>query len=132
MSPNGMYARDLKDVIDYARNSDKTEEEYFVTGINCEPQSAYEEMQDIKMYYNKNDKILAFHGYQSFARGETTPEIAHKIGVELAHEIWGDRFQVVVTTHLNTKCLHNHFVINSVSFKDGYKYYDNHTNYAKN
>ena len=131
MSPNGMYACDLKDVIDYARNSDKTEEEYFVTGINCEPQSAYEEMQDIKMYYNKNDKILAFHGYQSFARGETTPEIAHEIGVELAHEIWGDRFQVVVTTHLNTKCLHNHFVINSVSFKDGYKYYDNHTNYAK-
>lgn len=131
MSPNGMYARDLKDVIDYARNSDKTEEEYFVTGINCEPQSAYEEMQDTKLYYKKNDKILAFHGYQSFAPGETTPEIAHKIGVELAHEIWGDRFQVVVTTHLNTKCLHNHFVINSVSFKDGYKYYDNHTSYSR-
>ena len=108
MSPNGMYAEDLKDVIDYARNSDKTEEEYFVTGINCEPQSAYEEMQDTKMFYNKQDKILAFHGYQSFARGETTPEIAHKIGVELAHEIWGDR-----------------------SFKDGYKYYDNHTSYSR-
>ena len=122
---------DLQNVIDYARNSDKTEEEYFVTGINCEPQSAYEEMQDTKMYYKKNDKILAFHGYQSFAPGETTPEIAHKIGVELAHEIWGDRFQVVVTTHLNTKCLHNHFVINSVSFKDGYKYYDNHTSYSR-
>lgn len=131
MSPNGMYANDLKDVINYARNSDKTEEEYFVTGINCEPQSAYEEMQDTKMYYNKHDKILAFHGYQSFVRGETTPEIAHKIGVELAHQIWGDRFQVIVTTHLNTNCLHNHFVINSVSFKDGYKYYDNHTNYAR-
>ena len=131
MSPNGMYAEDLKDVIDYARNSDKTEEEYFVTGINCEPQSAYEEMQDTKLYYNKQDKILAFHGYQSFARGETTPEIAHKIGVELAHAIWGDRFQVVVTTHLNTKCLHNHFVINSVSYKDGYKYYDNHTSYSR-
>ena len=131
MSPNGMFANDLKDVIDYARNSDKTEEEYFVTGINCEPQSAYEEMQDTKLFYNKCDKILAFHGYQSFAKGETTPEIAHKIGVELAHQIWGDRFQVVVTTHLNTKCLHNHFVINSVSFKDGYKYYDNHTSYSR-
>ena len=131
ISPNGLYARGLKDVLDYARNSDKTEEEYFVTGINCEPQSAYEEMQDTKLYYKKNDKILAFHGYQSFAPGETTPEIAHKIGVELAHEIWGDRFQVIVTTHLNTKCLHNHFVINSVSFKDGYKYYDNHTSYSR-
>ena len=126
-----MYADDLRDVIEYARNSDKTEEEFFVTGINCEPQSAYEEMQDTKMYYQKEDKILAFHGYQSFVRGETTPEIAHRIGVELAHQIWGDRFQVVVTTHLNTKCLHNHFVINSVSFKDGYKYYDSHISYAR-
>ena len=44
--------------------------------------------------------------------------------------MWGDRFQVIVTTHLNTHCIHNHFVINSVSFKDGLKYYDNHTNYS--
>ena len=50
ISPNGMFADDLKDVIDYARNSDKTEEEYFVTGINCEPQSAYEEMQDTNYF----------------------------------------------------------------------------------
>lgn len=126
-----MYVDDLRDVIDYARNSDKTEEEYFVTGINCEPQSAYEEMQDVKMYYNKQNKILAFHAYQSFLKGELTPELAHKIGVELAHEIWGDRFQVIVTTHLNTNCLHNHFVVNSVSFKDGYKYYDTHSSYAR-
>ncbi len=128
---NEMYVDDLKDVIDYARNSDKTEDEYYVTGINCDTQSAYEEMQDVKMYYNKHDKILAFHGYQSFAKDELSPELAHKIGVELAHEIWGDRFQVIVTTHLNTNCLHNHFVINSVSFKDGYKYYDTHTSYAR-
>ena len=45
--------------------------------------------------------------------------------------MWGDRFQVIVTTHLNTNNTHNHFVINSVSYKDGLKYYDNHTNYAK-
>lgn len=126
-----MYADDLKDVIDYARNSNKTEKEYFVTGINCEPQSAYEEMQDVKWYYNKHDKILAFHGYQSFAKGELSPELAHRIGIELANEIWGDRFQVIVSTHLNTNCLHNHFVINSVSFKDGYKYYDTHTSYSR-
>ena len=42
--------------------------------------------------------------------------------------MWGDRFQVVVSTHLNTEHLHNHFVINSVSFKDGKKYYSNLTN----
>ena len=87
-------------------------------------------MQDTKKYYNKEDKILAFHAYQSFKEGEVTAELAHKIGVQLANEMWGDRFQVIVTTHLNTHCIHNHFVINSVSFKDGLKYYDNHTNYS--
>ena len=44
--------------------------------------------------------------------------------------MWGDRFEVVVSTHLNTKCIHNHFVLNSVSFKDGYKYYSNLENTA--
>ena len=126
-----MIVDDLRNVIDYARNSDKTEKEYYVFGINCEPESAYEEMQDAKKFYNKEDKILAFHGYQSFAEGEVSPEIAHKIGVQLANEMWGDRFQVIVTTHLNTNHIHNHLIINSVSFKDGLKYYDNHTNYAK-
>lgn len=122
---------DLKSVIDYARNKDKTEQEFFATGINCEPISAYEEMQDTKKYYNKEDKILAFHAYQSFKGNEVRPEIAHKIGVEFATEMWGERFQVLVTTHLNTNNIHNHFVLNSVSFKDGLKYYDNHTNYSK-
>lgn len=126
-----MIADDLRSVIDYARNSDKTEKEFYVTGINCDTDSAYEEMQDAKKFYHKEDKILAFHAYQSFKGKETTPEIAHKIGVQLANEMWGDRFQVIVTTHLNTNNIHNHFVINSVSFKDGMKYYDNHTNYSK-
>ena len=119
---------DLRNVIDYARNSNKTEKEYFVTGINCEPNSAYEEMLDTKKYYNKEDKILAFYAYQSFKEGEVTPELAHKIGVQLANEMWGDRFQVIVTTHLNTNHIHNHFVLNSVSYVDGKKYYSNRAN----
>lgn len=69
-----ILVNDLKDVIDYAKNSDKTEKEYFVTGINCDSNSAYEEMKDTKRYYNKQDKILAFHAYQSFAEGEVTPD----------------------------------------------------------
>lgn len=128
---NEMFVNDLMQVINYARNSDKTEKEFYVSGINCEPDSAYEEMQDTKEYYNKKDKILAFHGYQSFKGKDIDPSLAHKIGVQLANEMWGDRFQVIVTTHLNTNNTHNHFVINSVSYKDGLKYYDNHTNYAK-
>lgn len=126
-----MIVDDLRNVIDYARNKDKTEKEFYVSGINCEPDSAYEEMQDTKDFYHKNDKILAFHGYQSFVQGEVSPEIAHKIGVQLANEMWGDRFQVIVTTHLNTNHIHNHLVLNSVSFKDGLKYYSNRTNTAR-
>ncbi len=48
--------------------------------------------------------------------------------VKLAEKMWGDRFQVIVATHLNTECLHNHFVVNSVSFADGKHYHDNKAN----
>ena len=67
-------------------------------------------------------RVFAYHGYQSFEAGEVTPEEAHEIGKETARRMWGDRFQVLVTTHLNTDNLHNHFVINATSFKDGKKY----------
>ena len=83
-----------------------------------------------KKKYKKEKGILAFRAYQSFAKGEVNPEVAHEIGVKLAEEMWGDRFEVVVSTHLNTQCIHNHFVLNSVSFKDGYKYYSNLENTA--
>ena len=67
---------------------------------------------------------MAFHGYQSFAPGEVTPEQAHQIGVQLANELWGDRYQVVVATHLDKEShLHNHFCLNSVSFIDGKRFH---------
>ena len=84
-----------------------------------------------KQQYNKMGGIQGFHAFQSFAEGEVTPEQAHAIGVKLAEEMWGDRFEVVVSTHLNTKHYHNHFVINSVSFKDGKRYYDKRDTYAE-
>lgn len=121
---------DIRQVMTYATNPDKTEQQFFTTGINCEVKEAVKQMQLVKIMYGKENGILAFHAYQSFNKGEVTPEIAHEIGVKLAEEMWGDRFQVVVSTHLNTKHLHNHFVINSVSFKDGKKYYSNLTNTA--
>ena len=71
-------------------------------------------MKIIKKHYKKENGILAFHSFQSFKEGEVSPELAHQIGIELANKMWGDRFQVVVSTHLNTKHIHNHFVINCV------------------
>lgn len=125
----------IYELLDYPTNPDKTEKQFFVTGINCELDTAIRQMTQTKKKFNKdkyskNNKIVAFHGYKSFAEGEVIPEIAHEIGVKLAEEMWGDRFEVVVSTHLNTDHIHNHFVLNSVSFKDGKKYYINFENTA--
>lgn len=117
-------------VIDYITNKDKTDNKKYVTGIKCMTDMAFKEMIITKQQFNKTGGILGFHAYQSFKGCEVTADEAHKIGIRLAEELWGDKFQVVVTTHTNTKNVHNHFVINSVSFVDGKKYYDNKTNYA--
>ena len=122
----------LEDVISYAVSSHKTQQvneeldtlERFVSGINCNPSTAREEMIAVKKRFGKEDGTIAYHGYQSFAPGEATPEMAHKIGVELAQRLWGDRYQVVVATHLDkANHLHSHFVLNTVSFVDGIKYH---------
>ena len=113
----------LKNVIDYASDKEKTDDELFVSGINCDVENAYELMTETKMQFGKKDKVVAYHGYQSFKDGEVTPEECHAIGVETAKRLWGDRYEIIVTTHLNTKThLHNHFVFNSVSFVDGEKF----------
>ena len=123
-------AQGLSDVIEYAINNEKTQAESgevlqsFVSGVNCYPGTAREEMLAVKKQYGKEDGTVAYHGYQSFAPGEATPEIAHEIGVKLAQRLWGDRYQVIVATHLDhANHLHNHFVLNTVSFVDGLKYH---------
>lgn len=126
---NEQQTEGLSDVIGYAMREEATisEElhERFVSGINCSVHTARSEMMAVKKRYGKEDGIVAFHGYQSFAPNEATPELAHEIGIKLAKELWGERFQVIVATHLDKENhLHNHFVLNSVSFKDGYRYND--------
>ena len=123
----------ISNVIDYASDEDKTDQMMFVTGVNCDPSTAYQEFMEVKEYWHKEGGRLAYHGYQAFLEGpgEITAEEAHEIGVELARELWGDRFQVVVATHLNTGHYHNHFVLNSVSFKDGYKFYRMNSDYRR-
>lgn len=128
---NEDFAKDLHRVIDYTTNDYKTEKQFYVSTINCKEDTAVEEMMITKKSYGKTSGIVAFHGFQSFKKGEVSPEVAHEIGVKLAEEMWGDRFEVVVSTHLNTDHVHNHFVINSVSFKDGKRYYDKFETYAE-
>jgi len=121
---NDTEIQGLYDVMNYATNEHKTEMQYYVSGVNCVPEIAREQMIITKRQYNKEGGIVAFHAYQSYKPGEVTPDKAHQIGVELANRLWGNRFQVVVATHLNTNCVHNHFVLNSVSFVDGKRYND--------
>ena len=113
---------DLYAAIRYVENDDKTDQTMFVSGINCSKHNAYNEMIAVKRRFGERGKNIAYHGYQSFAAGEVTPDEAHQIGLETARQMWGARYQVVVTTHLNTDNIHNHFVINSVSYVDGKKF----------
>lgn len=127
-------AQTLLDVIDYAADPSKTDSaihdeniethQQFVTGINCLPTTARDEMQAVKKRFGKEDGVIAYHGYQSFAPGEADPKTAHEIGIRLAKELWGEKYQVVVATHLDKENhLHNHFVVNTVSFVDGIRYH---------
>ncbi len=118
----------LQDVINYATNNKKTspqDKQLLVDGINCNYENARQTMAATKKIFNDQKEIIAFHGFQSFAPGEVDAYTAHEIGVRFATKMWGDRFEVVVATHLNTNCFHNHFVINSTSFVDGKRFYDN-------
>ena len=119
----------LGDVMSYTMQDHKTEKKLFVTGLNCDPETARDQMVMTKRRFCKEDGILAFHAYQSFAKGETTPNTAHEIGIKLAQELWEERFEIIVATHLDKGHLHNHFVINSVSFFDGKKYNDCNASY---
>lgn len=120
------YMQDFFNVFSYDTNPNKTNSKEFVTAINCLKEIALQQMIMTKKQFNKSDKYIAWHGYQSFKPDEVTPELCHEIGVKLAQKMWGDRFQVVVSTHLDKDHLHNHFCFNSVSFLDGKKY-----NYSK-
>ena len=113
---------DLFAALRYAGNDNKTDQKMYVTGINCGKFTAYEEMIAVKRHFGERGQNVAYHGYQSFDVKEVTPEQAHQIGVETAKRMWGANYQVLVTTHLNTDNLHNHFVVNSVSFRDGGKF----------
>lgn len=122
----------MEDVIAYAARGEATDDRKFVSGINCNPNSARDEMIAVKKAFEKEDGTIAYHGYQSFAEGEVTPELAHSIGVQLAQKLWGDKYQVLVATHLDKEHhLHNHFVINTVSFVDGIKFRRTKKDYLK-
>jgi hypothetical protein len=131
-------AQGLSDVIDYAAQTRKTQLtnenaeilRHYVPGINCNPETARDEMLAAKKKFGKEVGVVAYHGIQSFAQGELTPDTAHEIGVKLARRLWGEKYQVLVTTHLDKDShLHSHFVVNTVSRVDGIRYHRTEKDY---
>ena len=116
---------DLYRALSYTQNDEKTDKKMYVSTVNCPKYDPYGAMMTTKRQFGKLGGNVAYHGFQSFKPGEVTPEEAHQIGIETAKKMWGEEYQIVVTTHLNTDSLHNHFVLNSVSFKTGRKF-ENH------
>ena len=113
----------LAGVLWYTQQKEKTlwEGQRLVTGRNCTAQSALSEMQLTKERYRKTDGRQYYHFVQSFSEQDNlTPQEVHAIGLELAQREFPD-FEVLVATHIDTDHLHNHLVVNSVSFQDGHK-----------
>ena len=120
----------LQAVINYGKNGDKTDNGILVSSVNCSVQTAYEEMALTKKFFHKENKTLGYHIIQSFKGNEVTPEKANQIGQELARELWGDKYQVIICTHINKENVHNHLILNSVSFMDGKKYHNSNEEIA--
>lgn len=114
----------LNKALDYIMNPKKTDNTLLVDGFGCSPETAALQFELVKRNNFKTGGKLGFHVIQSFSPGEVNYETAHKIGIELADKIFEGRFQYVCATHIDRGHVHNHIIANSVSFKDGKKFYD--------
>jgi hypothetical protein len=120
----------LSGIVSYVERDEATNLKSLVYGIKCHKDTAVQDMMAVKRKFEKTDGVIAYHGYQSFAEGEVTPDKAHEIGKALAKELWGNRYQVLITTHLDKDShIHNHFVINTVSYLDGKKFFRSNKDY---
>ncbi len=130
--PEDVNRNALDDVIAYAERPEATCMKQLVSGVNCIPEIARDQMLKVKREFGKEDGTIAYHGYQAFREGEVTPREAHNIGLELARELWGQNYQVLVATHVDKEShIHNHFVINTVSWVDGIKFHRTKDDYMR-
>lgn len=119
----------LKKAIDYICNPVKTDEKLLVSSFGCAAETA-----DIEFAWTRKHSIdkgthLGRHLIQAFEPGETTPEQAHEIGMQLAKEILGGKYEFVLTTHIDKGHIHNHLIFNAVSFADYRHYHSNKRSY---
>lgn len=115
----------LHNALNYTVDDLKTEKQVYVSQSKSltSIETAFYEMMQTKKHYRKKGGILGYHIIQSFAPHEGTPEKVHDLGVDFARRAFNG-YESVVATHLNTDCLHNHIVVNSVCMKTGEKFND--------
>ncbi|MBQ9732825.1 MAG: relaxase/mobilization nuclease domain-containing protein, partial [Clostridia bacterium] len=102
--------------------TDTTQQQMLVAALHCLPEQAHQEMMQTKERWDKKNGVQGYHIIHSFAPGEVTPEQAQELGVEFARRLLGERFEAVVSTHVDHEHIHCHIVFNSVSFMDGKMY----------
>ena len=114
-----------KKSLEYICRDDKTENQKFVTALNCSLQTAYQEFKNTREMYGKTDGVRYYHFVQSHPSGyEIEPTLAHKIAVEFAERAFPGH-EVVVATHTDADHIHSHFVLNAVNAETGLKYHSN-------
>ncbi len=119
----------LKAAIDYICNPEKTDGKLLVSSFSCTAETA-----DIEFAWTHRQSIdkgtnLGRHLIQAFEPGEVSPEEAHEIGMQLAKEILGGKYEFVLTTHIDKEHVHNHLIFNAVSFQDHKHYHSNKRSY---
>ena len=115
--------------IDYIVNGDKTDEQLLVSTHKCHESTAHTQFLRTRENVGTKGTVLARHLIQSFLPGETTPEIAHQIGMELCKKILKDEYEFVLSTHIDKGHIHNHIIFNNVNMVTGRCYQSNKKSY---
>lgn len=119
----------LNKAIAYICNPEKTDGMLLVSAFGCSAESADLEFSWTRRHAIDKGTNLGRHLIQAFEPGETTPEQAHEIGMKLANEVFGGKYEFVLTTHIDKGHIHNHIIFNAVSFVDYRKYHSNKRSY---
>lgn len=119
----------LKAAIDYICNPVKTDGKLLVSAYGCTAETADIEFEWTRRHAIDKGTNLGRHLIQAFEPGEVTPEEAHEIGMQLAKEVLGGKYEFVLTTHIDKDHVHNHLIFNAVSFTDHKHYHSNKRSY---
>ncbi|HGQ3591056.1 TPA: relaxase/mobilization nuclease domain-containing protein [Streptococcus pneumoniae] len=115
--------------IDYIVNGEKTDEQILVSTHKCHQETAHTQFLRTRNDAGTKGTVLARHLIQSFLPGETTPKMAHQIGLELCKKILKDEYEYVLSTHIDKGHIHNHIIFNNVNMVTGKCYQSNKKSY---